>query len=64
MKYVEKILFTDRYGVTETRFFRDQIPYNDSLPPKFLCWDCKLWEFKGMGVTACFYHEVESFVQL
>lgn len=63
-KYVNKILFTDRYKVTETRLFADQIPFIDGTPPKFLCWDGKLWQRKGGGITSWFYHEVESFVML
>lgn len=57
------ILFTDRYKTTEKRIFADgQICKIN--PPKFICWDCKLWRYKGRGLTSYFYHEIESFVNI
>lgn len=69
MRSVTTILFTDRYKVSEKRnFVSDQIPWiankYGSLPPQFISWDGKLWKHTGSGVTADFYHEVESFVQV
>lgn len=59
------ILFTDRYGVSDRRSFEDnQIPWIDGRPPKFIAWDCKLWQYHGMGVSAYFYREVESFIMV
>lgn len=62
--YVDRVIFTDRYSVSTKRDFNNQIPFINGTPPKFISWDCKLWEFKGMGLTAYFYHEVESFVPI
>jgi hypothetical protein len=65
VRCVDRVLFTDRYGVTRTiSFVEDQILWIDGRPPKFISYDCKLWEFYGMGMRNCFYHEVESFVQV
>ncbi len=65
IRCVDRVLFTDRYKVTTTVLFREgQIPWIDGQPPKFISYDCKLWEYYGMGMRNCFYHEVESFVQV
>jgi hypothetical protein len=65
IRCVDKALFTDRYGVSTTVFFQeDQVPWLNGKPPKFIAYDCKLWQYKGMGVKAYFYREVESFVHL
>jgi hypothetical protein len=58
-KATYKILFTN--AQKETFEYKTYIPWIKNRPPKFILWDDRLWEYKGMGMTSVFYHEVESF---
>jgi hypothetical protein len=61
----QKVLLTNKFKITKTVFFHDgQVPWINGKPPKFIAYDCKLWQHTGMSVTAYFYREVESFVQI
>lgn len=62
--YVNQVIFIDRYGVSTRKDFNNQIPFINGTPPKFISWDCKLWEFNIVGITAFIYKEVESFVPI
>jgi hypothetical protein len=62
---VDAIIFTDRYKVSsKVNFAENQIPWIDGRPPEFIKYDCKLWKCKDFSLSAYFYHEVESFVNI
>lgn len=58
-KSVRTILFTN--AKKETFEYKTEIPWIKNRPQKFILWDNRLWEYKGMGMSSTFYHEVESF---
>jgi|LakMenEpi03Aug12_release.lakeMendotaPanAssembly.Ray.scaffolds.fasta_scaffold1428627_2 hypothetical protein len=65
MKSVDKVVFTDRYKISNrVAFSAGQVKFIQNLPPRFISYDCKLWELSGIGVSAYFYTEVESFANV
>ncbi len=62
---IDTVVFTDRYKTSfKVLFAENQIPWINRKPPEFITYDCKLWQFKGFSLSAYFYHEVESFVNV
>ena len=65
MKSVDKVVFTDRYKTcNRVAFSAGQVKFIGNLPPRFISYDCKLWELSGIGASAYFYTEVESFANV
>lgn len=61
MSQLSKVLFTDRHKVSEKRELL--LEMFNHIPMKYILWDGKLWEFKGIGggEWTFLYHEVERF---
>lgn len=63
---IHTIIFTDKNGKS-TKYAPNRegrIPWINGIPAKFISWNGKLWRHTGMGTTAYFYHEEESFVKI
>ncbi len=63
---IHTIIFTDKDG-NSTRYAPNRegrIPWINGVPAKIILWNNKLWRFEGMGLSAYFYHEEESFIFL
>lgn len=62
MAHLEKVLFTD----VDKNVIRVKVELEGKLgnPSKFVQFRGKLYEHKGGGLTASFYHEVEKKFQI
>lgn len=63
--FVDVILFTDKNKVSsKVDVTENKISWINNAPPKFIMYNGKLWRNTGMGLSAYFYHEEESFVKI